>query len=51
MPGKGFLKSKKVPLGEKNKEKGEEFVYLGSKSSKSYKWSDDKNKKIKKVIY
>ena len=50
MSGKGPLKSEKVHLGEKNKEKGEEFVYLGFKSSKSYKWSDGKNKKIKNVI-
>jgi hypothetical protein len=39
-----------VSLGGKHKEKGEESVSSGFKSSKSYKRKDNK-KKVKKIIY
>jgi hypothetical protein len=51
MSDKGSHKSEDVLLGYRLKEKGEEFAYSGSKSSKYYKRRDGKKKKIKKVVY
>jgi hypothetical protein len=41
----------KAPLGEKHKEKVEESTSTGSKLYRSYKRKDEKDKKMKKVVY